>query len=256
MQGNKHGIEGTAPESGWQESHSQLFLDLGRVYTPRRDEIATVFRDLIPAATDDPFFGVELCCGGGWLSETILRHFAAARILALDGSPAMLSAAADHLAEFDDRIEFREFRLEEEGWLDAIEGEIRCVISSLAIHHLDGPGKQALYRRLFHRLEPGGALLICDIVESAGPWGRHHMARAWDEEVERQSLELAGDLSFYERFQADEWNLFNHPDPDIDKPSPLVDQLLWLREIGYEGVDAFWVRAGHALIGGYRPEDH
>src|SRR5688572_23581662 len=112
MQRTENGPAETQSEPRWQESDSQHFLDLGRIYTPRRDEIATVFRDLIPAATDDEILGVELCCGGGWLTETILRHFTAARMLALDGSPAMLEAAATHLAEFGDRVEFREFRLE------------------------------------------------------------------------------------------------------------------------------------------------
>src|SRR5688572_7830758 len=111
------GAGDAVPEVGWREADSQLFLDVGRVYTPRRDEIATVFRDLIPAATDDPFLGVELCCGSGWLTEAILRHFPAARMLALDGSPAMLVAAAAHLSEFGDRVAFREFQLEADGWL-------------------------------------------------------------------------------------------------------------------------------------------
>lgn len=241
------------PASGWQETDSRHFLDVGRIYTPRRDEIGTVFRDLIPAAEDDAFLAVDVGCGGGWLSETILRHFPAARVLALDGSPTMLEAAARQLAPFGERVAFRSFRLEEPAWIEAIAGDVRCVVSSLVIHHLDGPGKQALYRRLFERLEPGGALLICDIVEATGPWGRQHMARAWDEEVARQSLELAGDRSVEERFRADKWNLFHYPDPEVDKPSTLPEHLRWLDEAGFDGVDAFWVRAGHAVYGGYRP---
>ena len=241
------------PPPGWQEADSAHFLDLGRIYTPRRGEIGAAFCDLIPAATDDPFLGVDLGCGGGWLTGVILRHFPAARMLALDGSPTMLEAAARTLAPFSDRVTFRPFRLEDPSWIAAVAGEVRSVVSSLAVHHLDGPGKQDLFRRVHERLEPGGALLLCDLVEPTGPWGRRHMARAWDEEVERQSLELTGDLAVYEQFQADEWNLFEHPDPEVDKPSPLFDQLSWLRDAGYEGVDAFWVRAGHAVYGGYRP---
>ena len=64
---------------------------------------------------------------------------------------------------------------------------------------------------------------------------------------------LTGDLRAYDEFLAERWNLFDHPDPDIDKPSPLPDHLRWLTEAGYVGVDAFWLRAGHAVFGGYRP---
>ena len=50
-------------------------------------------------------------------------------------------------------------------------------------------------------------------------------------------------------------NGFSYPedDGDIDFPSPLADQLDWLRESGFVSVDAWWVRAGHALFGGFKP---
>jgi hypothetical protein len=35
-------------------------------------------------------------------------------------------------------------------------------------------------------------------------------------------------------------------------PSPLSEQLVWLREAGFASVDCFWLRAGHAVYGGYR----
>ena len=47
------------------------------------------------------------------------------------------------------------------------------------------------------------------------------------------------------------WNIYYHPDP-VDKPSTLPEQLRWMEEAGFEGVDVFWARAGHALLGGYR----
>ena len=33
------------------------------------------------------------------------------------------------------------------------------------IHHLNGPGKAALFRELHATLAPGGALSICDLAE-------------------------------------------------------------------------------------------
>jgi hypothetical protein len=82
------------------------------------------------------------------------------------------------------------------------------------------------------------------------------MARAWDAEVARQSRELTGTEKAYEEFIADQWNLYAYPeDPSeqIDFPSTLVDQLGWLGSAGFTGIDAWWVRAGHALFGGYKP---
>ena len=238
----------------WQESDSARFIDLGRVYTPRRDELRDAFLDLVPAAIDEAFAGVDVGMGQGWLTEAILSRFPRAWMIGLDGSPAMRRAAADLLAPFGDRVELRPFRLEERAWVDALPDRLRCVVSSLVIHHLDGPAKAALFQALFSKLAPGGALLIADLVQPASAWGRRHMARAWNEEVERQSLTLLGDRSGYEQFIADRWNFYEDAEPDeVDKPSTLVEQLHWLAGAGYSGVDAFWVRAGHALFGGYRP---
>jgi tRNA (cmo5U34)-methyltransferase len=42
----------------------------------------------------------------------------------------------------------------------------------------------------------------------------------------------------------------NYP---IDRPSTLVDQLNWLQTAGSTQVDVFWLRAGHAIFGGWKP---
>jgi len=47
------------------------------------------------------------------------------------------------------------------------------------------------------------------------------------------------------------WNYYRFPDPG-DRPSPLVDQLAWLKEAGFAIVDCFWLQAGHAIFGGYK----
>ena len=62
---------------------------------------------------------------------------------------------------------------------------------------------------------------------------------------------LGGSQRGFEQFIETHWNLYRYPDP-VDKPSPLFDQLQWLREAGFATVDCFWLRAGHAVYGGYR----
>lgn len=44
-------------------------------------------------------------------------------------------------------------------------------------------------------------------------------------------------------------------DPDFDKPSRLVNQLNWLAAAGFTAVDVYWLRAGHAVFGGYKKGD-
>jgi tRNA (cmo5U34)-methyltransferase len=120
------------------------------------------------------------------------------------------------------------------------------------LHHLDSEGKWDLFARLFHSLEPGGALLFADVMEPSTYLARGHFADSWTEEIRRRSIDIHGDERAHEFFVRERWNIYEYPDP-ADKPSTLLEQLRWLEEAGFEGVDVFWARAGHALLGGYRP---
>ena len=239
-----------APES-WSEDESRVFVEFGRAMIPGREEIGRTILDLLPAASDEPFVGVEIGTGAGWLSAAVLGAFPRARMVGLDGSPKMLHAAGELLAAYQDRVELRPFRLEATSWVAEIP-LARVFLSSLVLHHLDGSSKRGLFARLFHRLEPGGALLFADVMEPRTDLARRHFANSWTEEVRRRSVANHGDERAHEFFVRERWNIYQYPDP-ADKPSTLPEQLRWLEEAGFEGVDVFWARAGHALLGGYRP---
>jgi tRNA (cmo5U34)-methyltransferase len=184
--------------------------------------------------------------------DTLLRHYPNARMIGLDGSETMRATATRTLAPHAGRFALRPFRLEDDSWFDALTEPVRCFVSCLVIHHLDGPGKRAFFAKAYQHLEPGGALLIVDVVEPTSVWSRRMMARGYDAIVQRQSLAFTGNLGVYEQFQADHWNIFTYPDYDIDKPSTIPEQLAWLTAAGFTGVDVFWANAGHALFGGYK----
>ncbi|HEX6800269.1 MAG TPA: class I SAM-dependent methyltransferase [Ktedonobacterales bacterium] len=254
-------------EMAWNEVDSAHFIEVGRIHIPNRDEIQQTILDLIPTERDEPagvhrtaeavgvhrtpLLAVELGVGAGWLSAAILERFPTARVIGLDGSPAMLRETQARLAPFAGRFELRPFRLEAPEWLEAIAGDVRCFVSSLVIHHLDGAGKRALYRDLYAHLAPGGAVLIADLVAPRSEWERRYMASQWDAEVKRQSLEMTGSLATYQQFVDDHANIFHHPDP-MDLPSSVPDHLQWLAEAGFVGANVFWERAGHAIYGGYK----
>jgi tRNA (cmo5U34)-methyltransferase len=238
-------------QAGWNEADSQEFIDHGRFFVPEREEQTATVLDLIP----DPGAGllVDLCCGEGLLSAALLERFPRARVLAMDLSPTMLEKARATCAAHGGRFETRPFDLADRSWRTFPE-PVHAFVSSLAVHHLDGAGKRGLFRDLAAALAPGGVLVIADLVLPATPAAHALAARAWDEAVRRRSLELAGELGPYEVFRDERWNLWADPAPDpIDQPSPLFDQLRWLAEAGFAGVDVHWMKAGHAVYGGVRP---
>jgi tRNA (cmo5U34)-methyltransferase len=125
---------------------------------------------------------------------------------------------------------------------------VAALVTSLAVHHLDGQEKRQLYADLAAALMPGGALVLADLVMPAGEAGRALAEAAWEGAVRQRSLELDGDL------RALDWNFFRDPGADpVDRPSRLFEQLRWLEEAGFTEIDVYWMWAGHAIYGGRKP---
>jgi tRNA (cmo5U34)-methyltransferase len=241
----------------WSEGDSEIFIDLGEIFVPGRTEQTETLLRLIPARTDEQFTIVELAAGEGALAQAILEGFPACHYFAYDGSEVMRQHMRERLTQFSERLEIRPFELAEQDWRNSLPAPLRCVVSSLSIHHLFDEEKQQLFRELADHLEPGGALLVADIIRPATQWIADLFAQQYDDIVRRQSLMVRGDLSGFEQFQQRKWNYFLHDYHSVDTndhPSCLSDQLEWLREAGFSVVDCFWMQAGHAVYGGYKGE--
>ena len=234
----------------WTEADSALYQELAAVAVPERAEQMAALLVLLPFGPEEAGRVVELGCGEGRLTQAILDAYPQATALALDGSAEMRAQTAARLERFGQRARVGEFALDSDAWWLLVEGA-DAVVSSLAVHHLDGAGKRRLFAALGKRLSRRGALLIADLVEPVRAEARELFAAGWDQAAERQAQAPGGSLRAFEQFQQTHWNIFRYPDP-VDMPSPLSDQLLWLRDAGFSSVDCFWLRAGHAVYGGYR----
>ncbi len=241
----------TEDTKGWSEENSRDFIDYGRYFVPGREEQIRAICDLVPAVEQAGI--LELCCGEGLLAQALLERLPGSTVLGLDGSHEMLEAARLRLEPFGERFRPGKFDLSAADWRGGGE-RYHAVVSSLAIHHLDGPAKAQLFRDVFTLLRPGGAFIVADVILPAGPKAAAYAAGVLDETVREQSLKLDGDQKAFEWFQRAQWNLFRYPEDPVDRPSTLFDQLQWLTQAGFEQVDVFWMRAGHAVFGGYRPD--
>jgi tRNA (cmo5U34)-methyltransferase len=243
---------GSESKKRWAASATPVFLEHAGLFVPGRELQIETICDLIPDAPAGALV-VELCCGEGLLAHALLLRHPNCRILALDGSPGMLARASERLAEFGSRVELREFDLVDTGWRRFAQ-PLHAVVSSLTIHHLDREQKQGLFRDVAAALAPGGAFIIADLVQPRGRLGVKVAARQWDDAVRERSLRERGDLSGLVKFRELNWNDFSSSEPSpIDKPSSLLDQLLWLEAAGLAEVDVYWMKAGHAIFGGRRP---
>ena len=220
----------------WSEIDSAEFVEHGLNFVPDRDVQMQILGDLIP-----PLEGahvVELCCGEGLLSANLLARFPDVTVHGYDGSPLMLRRAQ---WRNPNRFEAVLFNLAAPNWR-TFSFPVHAIVSSLAIHHLDGEQKRELFRDMAQCLSPGGVLAIADIVQPATTQGTNLAARQWDDSVPNR-----------EAFEQARWNLFRYPDPETDRPSTLFDQLRWLYEAGLRDIDIYYMKAGHAIFGGGKP---
>ena len=239
--------------NAWNEQLSREFIDYGRFFVPYREEQIEVIINLLPQS-DEPIHVVELCCGEGLLAEAILDAYTSIRVIGFDGSKEMLAKAKKRLKRFGRRFKPIKFDLADSTWR-GLKQPADMVVSSLAIHHLDGKGKTALFKDVYKMLNPGGCFIVADIIDPAHPRSKALAAKAYDQFVKEKSIALEGDMRAFDFFQNEGWNIFHYLDPDdIDKPSPIIDQLNWLVKAGFEMVDVFWFFAGHAIFGGWKSE--
>lgn len=238
--------------AGWDEAATRAFLDYGRYFVPQRDHQIDLLARLVPPY-DGPGFVLELGCGEGLLAEALLARCQRCHLIGMDGSPEMLRRAEARLSRFPGRFKGVPFDLADSAWRH-FPAPLHAVLSSLALHHLDDAGKRRLFTDMFRALAPGGALIIADIIKPARAEGWAAAADEWDALVLAQSRALDGNDDGFTAFQELRWNMFRHFDPDdIDHPATVSDQMAWMRQAGFSGVDLHWMRAGHAIFSGVKP---
>jgi tRNA (cmo5U34)-methyltransferase len=180
------------------ETYLATMLDEIPAYIELQEEIA--------AATDglEVRRALELGVGTGETARRVLRRHPEASWAAIDANEAMLGRAREVLPEADLRLA----RLED----PLPDGPFDLVVSSLAVHHLDGSGKRDLFRRVHGILRPGGTFVLGDVIVPDDPN---------DAQIEIDWV--------------------------VDLPDRLGDQLTWLREAGFEA-ETRWSHKDLAVV--------
>ncbi|HEY9292530.1 MAG TPA: class I SAM-dependent methyltransferase [Microlunatus sp.] len=106
---------------------------------------------------------LDLGIGSGLSAARVLTALPDASLVGIDANPAMLTAAANSLDA--GRCTLIEQRLEDR----LPDGPYDLVISMLAVHHLDGPGKADLFARVADIVRPGGRFVLADLIIPEDP---------------------------------------------------------------------------------------
>ena len=132
------------------------YMDMVRAEVPRYDELQQ--RVARAAASIEVADLLDLGTGTGETLARVLPFHPGARAVGVDGSETMLAAARPRLLGSNVRLVVADLG-------DPLPaGPFNVVTSVLAVHHLDGPGKAALFRRVAGVLAPGGRFVLGDVV--------------------------------------------------------------------------------------------
>ncbi len=186
------------------------YLDLIRREVPEYEELQ---RQVADATGGGLRRLLELGTGTGQTALALLERHPQAALTGLDASPDMLAAARAVLPA--DRVVLREARLED----PLPPGPFDAVASALAVHHLDGDGKADLFRRAAAVLEPGGRLVVGDVVVPEDPSDAVTPVEA-----------------------------------GFDRPDTVAAQLRWLAAAGLRA-EVVWQRRDLAVMVGVAPPD-
>ena len=215
-----------------------------RAFTEHAPEYTALRRRLVPEY--DKFYGIavqalrplaegrvervlDLGAGTGLMTAQVAHAFPDARFELLDGSAAMLAEAQQTLAGVVSAVHVQDMA-------EALpEGPFDAVISALAIHHLEDPDKQQLYRRIFGVLRPGGMFVNSEQV--AGPTAE--LTQLYDE----RWIEMSRVLGASEQEIVEALERRKH-----DRCATVEDQLLWLRDAGFAWADCYYKEWGMAVI--------
>src|SRR5262249_50627269 len=191
---------------------------------------------------------LDLGCGDAIILATVLEAFPDASGVGLDFSPLMLEQAAERLAKFGARARTIAADLASPHWRDGLQGPFDAVLSGLAIHHLPGERKRALYREIYDLLSPGGVFLNVEHVSSPSPWGEELFNDAMTEHLFVRRRDQ-GEAVTLEQVRRD---FLERPDRAANILASVEEQCDWLRSIGFQNVDCFWKYFELAIFGGRR----
>lgn len=233
----------TTPGGHWQrEELAASYSERRRVLVPLLDVQEDLLRELLQRRRPPAERFLDLGCGAGAISELVLDSLPGSSGVGLDLSAPMRSRAAAALARHAGRWRTVAADLNDPAWPSALPGgRYELIVSGLAIHHLPAARKRALFAEALSLLQPGGMFVNMDYVAIEGP-----LRGLFDERMHANALAAAHRCGGDPERDVD-------LDDDDDRPDTLEQQLAWLREAGFEQVQAHFKWAEAAIYGGVRP---
>lgn len=246
----KEQAENTAQKTWGKREYIESWSSRMEWQKPLREMQMAMVGLMIPHPLEAPIRLLDLAAGYGALTALLLENRPLATAVCLDFSEEMLKMGRERSARFGGRIEFVQGSLEGPEWLKAVNGAFDVVVSSRALHHFSANERRRfLYREIYGLLKPGGAFINADNMRALTDSLKQRFRSASQRWLGGYVQEKTGGQKTLEELQA-ATKIESH---SVHNNGLLDQELLWLRETGFEDVDCFWKFASYAVYGGFRP---
>jgi len=203
---------------------------------PLYREIQTLMASLLPFPKKEYLRVLDLGCGTGETSVSLLKEYPLARVTGIDSSPDMLDVARKKVKHTTWRVDFlcqdiRAFNL---------EGEFDVIVSGFSLHFLSPDEKEEILRKCLALLKDGGMFMDSEAVLLPSEKVYNMYMEKWkdfmrsngfsDEEIGSHILKFLKDV----------------------KPMTVDNQLGLMRKAGFRDVECYFKYLNWAVFGGYK----
>jgi len=218
------------------DEEAKEFDDLILRLIPGYREMLSSLVASIPFENSKPIKVLDLGCGTGNVSLEVKKRYPDSKIICIDLAENMIDIARFKLSDYHDIdyhvVDLRDFDFDQ---------DYDLVISSLVLHHLTSDEEKiAVYRRIYDSLKVGGVFYNADTVLASSEYLEQVNMEQWKEFMLKTTSENEIKEKWLPRYY------------DEDHPSPLLDHVDWLREIGFKEVDVPWKYVKGAVFGGIK----
>ena len=218
-------------------AHARDYDALRRRLVPPYDAFYGTVADVLALSARPLRRVLDVGAGTGLLSEAVAAASPGVRIELLDASEPMLArararlgpaAAAVHVADMTAPLP---------------QGPFDAVVSALAIHHLDDPGKRDLFARVHETLAPGGAFVNAEQVAGSSELLDRSYRSIWERDCRALGASEGELAAARERMRH-------------DRCADVESQLRWLRSAGFQSADCVFKSWRFAVIAAFKgPEE-
>lgn len=250
-------------DAGWAETWQRSWDRLEEDYVPDRELRIRALLDVGDAIAGTTATVLDLACGTGTITCRLLERFPAARSIAVDVDPVLLTIASATFAD-DDRVRIVHADLRDPAWVGAVlEPQVDAVLTATALHWLPEGAVRRVYRDLARLVRAGGVVAHAEempLVELPRLHGRLAKVEresrtraqadvragwnAWWEEAARDPALRSATAQRREVFGT------NYPTEEFSPPADW--HIAALREAGFAEAGVVWRSSTGAVVAAIR----